>query len=135
MLAKTSLCLFLATLATCDDPEGHQWQHPLSTDRKAEVAHMLFIGRQLIISLGRSPCPGINALANHGYLPRNGLNISLEQFITGAMEGLNFEPSFTIMSVDIYQNFTTTGYNNTLNLNDLNHHGSELILMFFYPCS
>jgi hypothetical protein len=25
----------------------------------------------------RSPCPGLNALANHGFLPRNGRNISL----------------------------------------------------------
>jgi len=28
----------------------------------------------------RSPCPGFNALANHGYLPRNGRNITLKQF-------------------------------------------------------
>ncbi|KAL8946647.1 MAG: hypothetical protein Q9222_006981 [Ikaeria aurantiellina] len=56
----------------------------------------------------RPPCPGVNALANHGYLPRN--------------EGLNFEPAFTIFAVSVYQNFTTTGNNNTLNLIDLNHH-------------
>ncbi|KAL8835095.1 MAG: hypothetical protein Q9170_003451 [Blastenia crenularia] len=64
----------------------------------------------------------MNALANHGYLPRHGLNISLEQFITGVKEGYNFERQFAIFAVDIYQNFTTTGYNNTLNLNDLEHH-------------
>ena len=134
MLTKIGFFLLFATLVICD-PEGHPWQHPLSTDRKAEVSHMLFDDRQLIMSLDRSPCPGINALANHGYLPRNGLNISLEQFITGIMDGLNFEPNFTITAVDVYQNFTTTGYNNTLNLNDLGHHGSELIFLFFYPRS
>ncbi|KAI9722652.1 MAG: hypothetical protein M1812_001583 [Candelaria pacifica] len=104
MLAKIGLpFLLLATLAICD-PEGHRWRHPLSTDR-------------------RSPCPGINALANHGYLPRNGLNVSLEQFITGIAEGLNFDTEFTIAAVDVYKNFTTTGYKNTLNLDDLDHHG------------
>ncbi|KAI4265629.1 MAG: hypothetical protein L6R38_009282, partial [Xanthoria sp. 2 TBL-2021] len=115
MLAKISLSLLFATLAICD-PKGHRWQHPLSTDR-------------------RSPCPGINAIANHGYLPRNGLNISLEQFITGFREGLNFDAEFVRDAVKVYQPFTTTGYNNTLNLNDLDHHSSELILMFFYPRS
>ncbi|KAI4231422.1 MAG: hypothetical protein L6R40_007744 [Gallowayella cf. fulva] len=102
MLAKIGVSLLLATLAICD-PKGHTWQHPLPTDR-------------------RSPCPAINALANHGYLPRRGLNISLEQFITGAKEGLNFDKEFTMGAVGAYQPFTTTGYNNTLNLNDLDHH-------------
>ena len=126
MLAEICLTFLLATLAICD-PEGHSWQHPLSTDRKAEVSYTLIKDRQLTILLGRSPCPGVNALANHGYLPRNGLNISLEQFITGLKEGLNFDPNVTIFAVAVYQNFTTTGYNNTLNLNDLEHHASELI--------
>ncbi|KAL8785772.1 MAG: hypothetical protein Q9213_003150 [Squamulea squamosa] len=76
----------------------------------------------------QDPCPGVNALANHGYLPRNGLNISLDQFITGLNEGLNFDAEFTRFAVSVYQNFTTTGYNNTLNLNDLEHHASKLIL-------
>jgi len=31
----------------------------------------------------RSPCPALNALANHGYLPRDGKNISLLQLIHG----------------------------------------------------
>ena len=72
--------------------------------------------------------PGVNALANHGYLPRNGLNVSLDQFISGVTEGLNFETNFTLIAVAVYQNFTTTGYNNTLNLNDLDHHYSECFL-------
>ena len=94
---------------------------------------MLFDDRQLIIFLGRSPCPGVNALANHGYLPRNGLNISLEQFITGITEGFNFETNFTIFAVAVYQNFTTTGFNNTLNLNDLDHHASKVTLTYWIP--
>ncbi|CAL8581707.1 hypothetical protein XPA_007392 [Xanthoria parietina] len=102
MLASFALSLLLATLAVCD-PKGHRWHHPLPTDR-------------------RSPCPGINALANHGYLPRHGLNISLAQFITGIREGYNFDAIFTADAVNSYQPFTTTGYNNTLNLNDLDHH-------------
>lgn len=34
----------------------------------------------------RGPCPGLNALANHGYLPHNGVGTALE-FLTGTLEG------------------------------------------------
>ncbi|KAI1343584.1 hypothetical protein F5Y15DRAFT_412368 [Xylariaceae sp. FL0016] len=33
----------------------------------------------------RGPCPGLNAMANHGYLPHNGVG-SIEDFISGTME-------------------------------------------------
>ena len=34
----------------------------------------------------RGPCPGLNALANHGYLPHNGIG-SIEQFIESTGQG------------------------------------------------
>ncbi|KAL8977244.1 MAG: hypothetical protein Q9205_006910 [Flavoplaca limonia] len=125
-VSKISFVLLLATTASCD-PAGHPWQHPLPTDRKVDQSQTLSSDRQLTISLGRSPCPGINAVANHGYIPRNGMNISLEQFITGFREGLNFDTGFVTAAVDVYQNFTTTG----LSRNDLffgdNHSFNEKI--------
>ncbi|KAG2112612.1 Chloroperoxidase [Suillus discolor] len=36
----------------------------------------------------RSPCPALNALANHGYLPRNGQNIGLWHLIHAALLAL-----------------------------------------------
>jgi len=38
---------------------------------------------------GRSPCPGLNILANHGYLPRDGKNISNERMEAALMAGFN----------------------------------------------
>ncbi|KAH6903683.1 Chloroperoxidase [Coprinopsis sp. MPI-PUGE-AT-0042] len=38
----------------------------------------------------RGPCPGLNTLANHGYLPRNGV-ASPAQLITAVQEGFNME--------------------------------------------
>ncbi|KZS94784.1 Cloroperoxidase [Sistotremastrum niveocremeum HHB9708] len=38
----------------------------------------------------RGPCPGLNTLANHGYLPHNGI-ASFEQLIEGVEEGYNME--------------------------------------------
>jgi len=33
----------------------------------------------------RGPCPGLNAMANHGYLPHNGI-ATIQQFVTGTYQ-------------------------------------------------
>jgi len=45
----------------------------------------------------RSPCPALNVLANHGYLPRNGKQISAAQFSTAIQVVYNVEPSFATL--------------------------------------
>ncbi|CAG8453007.1 16781_t:CDS:2 [Funneliformis mosseae] len=37
----------------------------------------------------RSPCPALNALANHGYLPRDGKNITAGQMVAATHKQLN----------------------------------------------
>ncbi|KAK6212409.1 hypothetical protein LQW54_005362 [Pestalotiopsis sp. IQ-011] len=37
----------------------------------------------------RGPCPGLNTLANHGYLPRNGKNITLDILRDAMLNGFN----------------------------------------------
>ncbi len=42
----------------------------------------------------RGPCPGLNAMANHGYIPHNGV-ATIQQFIDGTYAGtLNFRSKF-----------------------------------------
>ncbi|KAH8601004.1 hypothetical protein B0O99DRAFT_681860 [Bisporella sp. PMI_857] len=41
----------------------------------------------------RGPCPGLNAAANHGFLPRNGLP-TIAQTITGLNQAYSFGPEF-----------------------------------------
>ncbi|KAF8868524.1 heme-thiolate peroxidase [Gymnopilus junonius] len=41
----------------------------------------------------RGPCPALNTLASHGYLPRNGV-ATPAQIVTAVQEGLNLENSF-----------------------------------------
>ncbi|KAJ7493559.1 Cloroperoxidase, partial [Mycena latifolia] len=40
----------------------------------------------------RSPCPGLNTLANHGYLPRSGKNITIPMILDAAVDGFNVGP-------------------------------------------
>ncbi|KAK4613679.1 Putative sterigmatocystin biosynthesis peroxidase stcC [Fulvia fulva] len=37
----------------------------------------------------RSPCPGLNALANHGYLPRDGRGLTIAQVEEACMRGVH----------------------------------------------
>lgn len=55
---------------------GHEFQSPGSTDLRGQ-------------------CPGLNAAANHGFLPRNGI-ASIEQTITGLGDAYNMSPDLAL---------------------------------------
>lgn len=42
----------------------------------------------------RSPCPALNTLANHGYLPREGKSITQEMLVDGLHSAFNVDPKF-----------------------------------------
>ncbi|KIJ42091.1 hypothetical protein M422DRAFT_171551 [Sphaerobolus stellatus SS14] len=54
----------------------------------------------------RGPCPALNTLANHGFLPRNGV-ARPDQIVTAVMEGLNLGNDFAKFLV--YQAFLMNG--------------------------
>ncbi|KAE9362459.1 hypothetical protein PF008_g2 [Phytophthora fragariae] len=43
----------------------------------------------------RSPCPGLNSLANHGHIPRSGKNITHESLGAALMSVFNFDSNLT----------------------------------------
>lgn len=70
----------------------------------------------------RCPCPFTNTLANHGYIPRNGLNVSGDVVLAAFDEVFNIDQSFTIGPVTNALSVSTTGINGTFNLPDVNIH-------------
>lgn len=82
----------------------HSWQAPKPTD-------------------ARSPCPMLNTLANHGYLPRDGKNISLADLITGFKDSINLAPDATILVGLKALQASSTGNFLTIHLSDLAKHG------------
>ncbi|KAJ7862045.1 Peroxidase, family 2-domain-containing protein [Mycena olivaceomarginata] len=55
----------------------------------------------------RGPCPGLNTLANHGYLPRNGKQFTVKTLLDAGLAGFNLDPppitvaaKFGIMTTD-----------------------------------
>lgn len=65
----------------------------------------------------------INSLANHGFLPRNGLNISADDLVNAFHEALNLSPDVSLPVAKLAVTTSTTGNPNTLNLDDLDEHG------------
>ncbi|KAL6818339.1 Chloroperoxidase [Trichoderma sp. SZMC 28013] len=77
----------------------------------------------------RSPCPGLNVLANHDYLPRSGKNIDLPAIQAAVAAAYNYVPD-TFDSAFIQAqncNLTTTGNFSTINLDDLAKHGHNCV--------
>ncbi|KAI7771398.1 hypothetical protein LZL87_010838 [Fusarium oxysporum] len=73
----------------------------------------------------RSPCPGLNALANHGYLPRDGANINYEMINHAAQAAYHFEDGFYTDAVNMVFQLdisTTSRPNETFHLRDLAQH-------------
>jgi hypothetical protein len=67
----------------------------------------------------------LNALANHGYLPRNGKDLDYAMINEASQEAYNFAPGFYIDAVNMVFQFntsTTNKWNETFNLVDLARH-------------
>ncbi len=47
----------------------------------------------------RSPCPGLNALANMGFLNRNGRNLRADDIVTAAKNAFNLSPDITNFAI------------------------------------
>ncbi|EHK96198.1 putative sterigmatocystin biosynthesis peroxidase stcC [Glarea lozoyensis 74030] len=63
----------------------------------------------------------VNTLANHGFLPRNGLNISMSDLVTAFNDSVNLASSATQL-VGAKALTTSSTSNTTFNLDDLDKH-------------
>ncbi|KAF8855403.1 Cloroperoxidase [Acephala macrosclerotiorum] len=103
MQLKYLLFVIVGIVSALPSENLHIWLPPNPTDR-------------------RSPCPMLNTLANHGFLPRNGVNVSLDDLITGLSESINLAASATETPGEIALTTSTTGNASTFNLDDLDKH-------------
>lgn len=70
----------------------------------------------------RSPCPVLNSLSNHGFLPRDGRNISQDQLNFAFTQALNLDEAVTVSLAKPTFNISTTGVAGTVNLEDMKAH-------------
>jgi len=89
--------------------DTHEWRPPQTTDDGEKVKDL------------RSPCPAINTLANHGYLPRHGRNIEPYQFIKALQDGYNI--SYPLAAVLTWGSFILLQQWRKVSLKDLARHG------------
>lgn len=91
-----------------------------------------FFAVALTSALDRSPCPMLNALANHGYLPRDGKDISLACLVTALQDSINLAPDATLIAGVIALKASTTGNALAFHLSDLNKHGGNAHSHFLF---
>ena len=65
----------------------------------------------------------VNSLANHGFLPRDGANVSMDDLISALNSSVNLAEDATRLVGAKALTLSTTGNNTTFNLDDLNKHG------------
>ncbi|KAF5348441.1 hypothetical protein D9757_012787 [Collybiopsis confluens] len=71
----------------------------------------------------RSPCPGLNTLANHGFLPRDGRNITIP-VVLNAAELVYNNPADPVLNLALKLALLTTDAPDSFTLNDLKLHGT-----------
>ena len=76
----------------------------------------------------RSPCPMVNALANHGILPHDGKNIAFTDLHAMVRKCFNFAPSFSFFASQFAANFMNKSYwKDHFDLADLSLHANNAI--------
>ncbi|THU95604.1 Cloroperoxidase [Dendrothele bispora CBS 962.96] len=70
----------------------------------------------------RCACPALNALANHGILPRNGRNIPFKDMTHACHTSYNFSSSFSYLTVNYAVHMLKRNYNDSFDLEELNQH-------------
>ncbi|KAK7052961.1 hypothetical protein VNI00_004281 [Paramarasmius palmivorus] len=70
----------------------------------------------------RGPCPGLNTLANHGFLPRNGSNITIAMVLQAAVDGFNVEND--AINLAAKSALFTTNMNDQFTINDIKQHNT-----------
>ncbi|THU90505.1 Cloroperoxidase [Dendrothele bispora CBS 962.96] len=112
MLSKSLLLSFcttalLASVASAKngsaeiDWDAHQWQAPGPNDL-------------------RGPCPGLNTLANHGFLPRDGRNLNMSVIVDAGFDGYHMQPDVLALAVKVA--FLTTDDPFSFTLDDIKLH-------------
>lgn len=72
----------------------------------------------------RSPCPALNALANHNMLPHNGCNITLPRVIDAFREGLNVSEEVAKDLFGFGLSLSKDPASGAFHLDDLNKHNA-----------
>ncbi|KAJ7574121.1 Cloroperoxidase [Mycena floridula] len=98
------LAFVVYTQGTPDiDWSQHQWIAPLPTDL-------------------RGPCPGLNTLANHGFLPRDGRGLTVGSVVQAGLDGFNIQAD--VLALAAKAGLLTTSTIETFTLEDIKLHNT-----------
>ncbi|THU90669.1 Cloroperoxidase [Dendrothele bispora CBS 962.96] len=70
----------------------------------------------------RGPCPGLNTLANHGFLPRDGKGLNVSIILDASLKGYNLQSEVIIVPAKL--GLLTTNNPSSFTLDDIKLHGT-----------
>ncbi|KAJ7935272.1 Peroxidase, family 2-domain-containing protein [Mycena leptocephala] len=70
----------------------------------------------------RGPCPALNALSNHGYLPRNGQNLTIRNVLQASLDVYNIDPA--VLTGVAKLGLLTSNEPESFTLDDIKLHGT-----------
>jgi len=116
------------TLGLCSDPSGQQMRTILDSGTSNQLGQVTvrellqYYISSLTVTIVRSPCPGLNALANHDFIPHNGRGNSIPVLLKGLAEGLNMGADFTVAIGGAGLLSSPNPLGGSFDLDDLNMH-------------
>ncbi|KAL5042015.1 hypothetical protein BDW71DRAFT_211549 [Aspergillus fruticulosus] len=105
---------------------SHPHVHASNSKTGAENAHAWIAAGA---GDARSPCPMMNTLANHGYIHRDGRNITREGLANGLVDSINFSQELAESMFDniLAMDPTATNFNlDALNAHNVGEHDASL---------
>ena len=105
--------------APANDPRFTNFKPAGSGDGMSTFPYQEFM---LTYDTVRSPCPGLNALANHNFIPHNGRGNTIPILLKGLAEGLNMGADFTVAVGGAGLLASPNPLGGSFDLSDLNMH-------------
>jgi hypothetical protein len=122
MLASSSVFIALAAIG-CVNAQGSlaSW-HPAGPLDCTYIIMNLFLDTRYQLLVARGPCPMLNTLANHGYLPHEGRDFTLPIVKHALRTGLNVSEDISEMLFNFALTTNTAPNATTWGLDTLGHH-------------
>lgn len=108
--------------ASGNDPRFTDFQAPGPNDGTSPTHTPRQIPSTYTFPPVRSPCPGLNALANHNFIHRSGRNMTIPHLLKGLAAGMNMGADFTTVVGGAGLLASADPASGAFDLNDLNQH-------------
>ena len=124
---RSTLFAAVATLATADTvingiDVNADWKAPVAGDGQWRTPLLSINARAHLDPTVRTPCPLLNAIANHGFVNRDGYNITKDQLIPVLRDIVGFDQGLSEFLFEAGTSTTKNPNGSSFDFKDVNQH-------------